>query len=52
MVFVGNAAIDRTYFRALGLRMETLAFGAFVRDNVVVIKADGFLCLVRFGSHP
>ena len=52
VVFVGNTAIDRTYFRALGFRMESLAFGAFVRDNVVVIKADGFLCLVRFGSHP
>ena len=52
VVFVGNTAIDRTNLGTLGLCVKALALGAFVRDDVVVIKTDGLLGLFGFGGHP
>jgi hypothetical protein len=38
---IGHTAVYRTYRRTLGLFMETLAFGAFIGDNIIGIDTNG-----------
>ena len=50
--FVGNAAVYRTYGRALRLLMKTLAFRTLIGSDIIRIYADGGIALggVNYGA--
>ena len=50
MLLIGNTTIHRAYRGTLGLVMKPFAFGAFVRNNIIVLVTYRILILIGINS--